>query len=64
MSGKDNLTLSLTYYYCQKKSLGLCKVGSVIWTVPLELSADSGAPSVQLKHKIVEFSLLGKLKLP
>ena len=40
-SGGEKLKVSLTYYYCQTKETGLCKVGSVIWTVPVEPVSDA-----------------------
>jgi thiol-disulfide isomerase/thioredoxin len=39
--GQDTLKITLTYYYCQEKSEGLCKVGSVVWTAPIEVSPDA-----------------------
>ena len=33
-SGKDDLTLTLTYYYCQEGVAGLCKVGTDAWRLP------------------------------
>src|SRR5262249_5924412 len=50
----DKLKVSLIYYYCQTKEPGLCKVGSVIWTVPVELAADAKEATVPLPYKIEE----------
>ena len=33
-SGSGTVQISTNYYYCQKGGEGLCKVGSVVWTVP------------------------------
>ena len=33
-SGSGTAQISTNYYYCQKGGEGLCKVGSVVWTVP------------------------------
>lgn len=46
-SGTDQLAVSLVYYYCQEGSEGVCKAGSVVWQLPIKLSAtaaDSTAP--------------------
>jgi hypothetical protein len=51
-SGSDRIKLSLTYYYCQEKSEGLCKVGSVAWTVPLEVDAGATQQEAVLELKV------------
>ena len=51
-SGEDALKISLGYYYCQEGSEGLCKTGSVVWTVPVKLAASAMADAVELKHKV------------
>jgi len=50
--GRDTLEVSMNYYYCQEGGDGLCKVGAVVWTVPLTISSDAGAPSVKLSHRV------------
>ncbi len=52
-TGSETVTLSMNYYYCQEGDSGLCKMGSVVWTIPLELAPDapSGAAPVPLKVK-------------
>jgi DNA-binding beta-propeller fold protein YncE len=50
--GEDRLKLSLTYYYCQENAEGLCKVGSVAWTVPLTLAADAPQTVVPLRLEV------------
>lgn len=51
-TGEDTLQVSLTYYYCREGAEGLCKVGSVTWTVPIRLSPDADAASVSLRHQV------------
>ena len=51
--GKDEITVSLNYYYCQEGDDGVCKTGSVVYTVPVEIAA-TGEASVALVHKIAE----------
>jgi len=50
--GEDVVKLSLNYYYCQEGGEGLCKVGSVVWTVPLSISSDGSNTSVDCTHTI------------
>ena len=40
--GRDTITVSLNYYYCQIDGSGLCKIGSVVFTVPLEVNSQKG----------------------
>ena len=49
--GTDTLKVSLAFYYCQEGSEGVCKAGSVIWTVPLDVAADASQTTVRLPHK-------------
>lgn len=54
-NGKDTLIVSLPVYYCQDGAEGVCKVGGVVFTVPLQVSDDkSAAESVKLAHRIEE----------
>ncbi len=53
-SGDDVLTVSLNYYYCETKDDGVCKVGAVVFTVPLMITADGQAEPVKLAHAIPE----------
>jgi thiol-disulfide isomerase/thioredoxin len=51
--GRDQLTLSSIYYYCQDDD-GICKVGSVVWEIPLEVVEGEGASEVRLSHEVKE----------
>jgi thiol-disulfide isomerase/thioredoxin len=51
-TGEDTLKVSLGYYYCQDGNEGLCKTGSVVWTVPVKIVADAASDTVELKHKL------------
>jgi len=42
ITGDDTVKLSLNYYYCREGAEGLCKAGTVVWTVPVKLAADGG----------------------
>ena len=37
-TGRETLKLSMNYYYCQSSDTGLCKIGSVVWTIPLTIA--------------------------
>jgi hypothetical protein len=52
VSGHDALRVGLSYYYCREGAEGLCKVGSVVWTVPLELKPDAPGTSIALVHRV------------
>ncbi len=47
-AGNDTLTLSMNYYYCQAGAEGVCKVGSVVWTVPIVLDATAKMSAAEL----------------
>jgi len=51
-SGRDTLRIGLTYYYCREGAEGVCKVGSVVWTVPFELSPDAASTVIPLRHQV------------
>ncbi len=51
-AGRDRLHVGLTYYYCREGAEGVCKVGSVVWTVPLELSSDAPGTVIPLRHRV------------
>ena len=47
-TGKDELRVSLGYYFCRDGAGGVCRTGSVAWMLPIELSADAGPDCVRL----------------
>src|SRR5262249_21405332 len=51
-SGDDLIKLSLNYYYCREGAEGLCKTGSVAWTVPLKLSAEATSSTVRCEFDV------------
>lgn len=51
-SGEETLEVALTYYYCREGSEGLCKVGSVIWKVPVHIAEDATAKNIPLRFEI------------
>jgi len=53
-AGNDALQVAVEYYYCQQGGEGLCKVGNVVWTVPLRISSDAQTSTVSLIHKVAE----------
>jgi sugar lactone lactonase YvrE len=50
--GEDEITISLNYYYCQEGDEGLCKMGSVVFTVPLKVAADGAETPAVLRHQV------------
>ena len=51
-TGRDAFQVALDYYYCREGAEGLCKVGSVVWTVPVELSATAERSVIVLRHEV------------
>jgi hypothetical protein len=51
-SGKETLKVSMEYYYCQESNEGLCKTGSVTWTVPLVLSDDAKESKIAIPYVV------------
>jgi DNA-binding beta-propeller fold protein YncE len=51
-SGHDAVRVVLDYYYCREGAEGLCKFGTVAWSVPLELSATAPRDVIELRHDV------------
>jgi hypothetical protein len=47
-TGQEALKLSVNYYYCQSSDTGVCKIGSVIWTIPIRLSDSEGITAIEV----------------
>ncbi|MGI8981985.1 MAG: thioredoxin-like domain-containing protein [Pirellulaceae bacterium] len=52
--GEDEIAVSLNYYYCEKGDDGVCKTGSVIFTVPIAIADDGSGEPVKLTYEIPE----------
>jgi thiol-disulfide isomerase/thioredoxin len=50
-TGSASLRLAVGYYYCQDGFEGICKAGSVAWTMPITLAPD-GKATVPLNHNV------------
>lgn len=50
--GDDEVSVSLNYFYCQDGDDGVCKTGSVVFTVPLKVAADGQSEPLALVHEI------------
>lgn len=51
-SGSANVNLSLTCYYCREGAEGLCKVGNILWSIPVQLSPTAKKSRVVLRHTL------------
>jgi len=51
-TGDQTFEVSLTYSYCRTGAEGLCKMGSVIWTVPVRLASDAATNVISLRHQV------------
>lgn len=49
--GQDTIRVSLNYFYCADES-GICKVGSVVFTVPVTVRDDAAQDAVGLRYKV------------
>lgn len=52
-AGAARLRVSLRLYYCREDNTGTCRIKTLVWLVPVELTADPGAPrEVKLQGKV------------
>jgi hypothetical protein len=51
-TGQETLQVLVQFYYCQDGDAGLCKIGSVAWTVPIRLDAKAGGSSATLRYDV------------
>jgi DNA-binding beta-propeller fold protein YncE len=49
--GRDSFRFVLDYYYCRAGAEGLCKAGTVFWTIPLEVSPTAARDVISLRHR-------------
>ena len=52
--GAAELRVRLTLYYCREDNTGTCRIKTLVWRVPVEVTAEAGAPR--------EIKLLGKVE--
>jgi len=52
--GSDTVRISTNYYYCQKADEGVCKIGAVIFTVPITVSETAKESAVKLRYDVDE----------
>ena len=51
--GASELRASLTLYYCREDNTGTCRVKTLVWRAPVEVTAEPGAPrEIRLKGKV------------
>jgi len=51
--GAAELQVRLTLYYCREDNTGTCRVKTLVWRAPVEVTAEPGAPrEVRLKGKV------------
>jgi DNA-binding beta-propeller fold protein YncE len=43
-TGAARLRVSLRLYYCREDNTGTCRIKTLVWLVPVELTAETGAP--------------------
>jgi hypothetical protein len=52
--GTDTVRIATNYYYCQKADEGVCKVGAVVFTVPITVSEGAKESVVKLRYEAEE----------
>jgi thiol-disulfide isomerase/thioredoxin/DNA-binding beta-propeller fold protein YncE len=52
--GNDTVRIATNYYYCQKADEGVCKVGAVVFTVPITVSEGAKESVVNLRYEADE----------
>jgi sugar lactone lactonase YvrE len=50
--GTEKLDVTVAYYYCQEGSEGICKAGSVVWKLPVTVSAAATESAATLKYSV------------
>lgn len=51
--GKINISVSFTFVYCREDNTGVCRIKSLLWKVPVELTFDQNAPAeITLNAKV------------
>jgi hypothetical protein len=50
--GRDSFRFVLDYYYCRTGAEGLCKAGTVFWTIPLDVSPTAETAAIPLRHRV------------
>lgn len=53
-TGEDEINVSLNYYYCQEGDEGVCKIGAVVFTLPVKIAADAKDSTATITHEIPE----------
>jgi DNA-binding beta-propeller fold protein YncE len=53
-SGKAELRLQLTLFYCREDNTGTCRIKTLVWRAPVEVTKDAGASNeLKLQGKLV-----------
>ncbi|HEX8339248.1 MAG TPA: hypothetical protein VF621_21175, partial [Pyrinomonadaceae bacterium] len=51
--GAARLRVSLRLYYCREDNTGVCRIKTLVWLVPVELTAEPGAPrEIRVQGKV------------
>ena len=50
-TGEDALRVAVNYFYCREGAEGICKMGTVVWMIPLKFSAEAKMSVVPLAQR-------------
>ena len=53
-TGGTNLKLKLTVYYCREDNTGVCLIKTLVWQVPLKISAQKSSAPIVLQETLFE----------
>jgi hypothetical protein len=52
-AGKANLRLQLTLFYCREDNTGTCRIKTLVWRVPVEVTNNPSAPAeIKVQGKV------------
>jgi hypothetical protein len=53
-AGSARLRVQLTLFYCREDNTGTCRIKTLIWQAPVEVTNDANAPNeVKVQGKLV-----------
>jgi hypothetical protein len=49
-AGSTNLRAQTTLFYCREDNTGTCRIKTLVWQIPIEVTANSNAPNEVKVH--------------
>src|SRR6185295_2249184 len=51
-AGKSELRLQLTLFYCREDNTGTCRIKTLAWRVPVEVTASASSKEINIQGKL------------